>query len=181
MKRAALWMAVMWTAARVAPVFAQAPDFSGTWKLDPNRSRIAAAAALAGLIRTGAPETLHITHAANGTVIIESQINESQSRLYTPGGRTSTPVVPSGSITMTSTWDGGRLVSEGRQESASGQSSIVREVKELFALSADGRTLTIEVTTTGPDDKSASTLTYTKITAVEPCQNWPTPCKPPPR
>ena len=64
-------------------------NMSGTWKLDAARSRVAASAGLAGLIGAGAPETLHITQPANGTVVIESQINESHSRVYRPGTRTS--------------------------------------------------------------------------------------------
>ena len=178
MKRAAALV----VAARVAVVLAQVPDFSGTWKLDANRSRITAAAGLAGLIAAGAPDTLHITRPANGTLVIESQINESQARIYTPGGKSSTLVFvgPAGSITMTSRWEGGTLVSEGSRESASGTSVIVTQVKEVLALSADGRTLEIEVTTTGADGKSASTLMYTRTQDVGPCQSWPTPCKYPP-
>jgi len=175
MTRAALCGATLLVSVRVASVLAQAPDFAGTWKLDPGRSRIGAAT-LAGLIKTGAPDILYITHAANGTVIVESRINESQSRIYTPGGRTTTPVVPGGSIAMTSKREGRTLVSEGRQESASGAST---SVKETLALDADGRTLTIDIRTTGSGDTSASTLIYTRTTFVEPCEKWPTPCKAP--
>jgi len=152
----------------------QAPDLSGTWKLDSARSRVTPAVGMVGLIRAGAPATLHITQPANGTLIVESQINESQSRIYKPGGKTSTPVVPSGSITMTSKWEGRTLVSEGNLESTSGTPATV---KEVLALSADGATLTIEITLTGATEKTSSTLVYTKSPAVEPCQKWPTPCK----
>ena len=177
MTRAALCGAAVLLAVRVASAPAQAPDLSGTWKLDPSRSRIGAAT-LAGLVKAGAPDMLYITHAANGTVIVESRINESQSRIYDPGRQTTTPVVPSGSITMMSKWDGPRLVSEGRLESASGASASVREI---LALDADGRTLTIDVTTTVVDEMSASTLIYTNTATVEPCDKWPTPCKIPPQ
>lgn len=182
MKRAGLCAGtVLLTGVAAAP--AQAPDFSGTWKLDPTRSRISGRAGLAGLIGAGMPDTLHITQPANGTLVIESQINESHARIYTPGGRSSTPVFvgSAGSITMTSRWEGRTLVSEGSRESRSGTSTIVTEVKELLALSDDARTLIIEVTTTGADGKSASTAVYTRTRDVGPCQSWPTPCKSPPR
>lgn len=174
MRRAARRGATVLATVLVVPALAQAPDFSGTWKLDASRSRIGAAT-LAGLIKAGPPDVLYITHAANGTLIIESRINESQSRMYTPGVWTTTPVVPSGSIIMISKWDGHTLVSEGRQESMSGPAT---SVKEVLVLSPDGKMLTIDVSTTGPDDKSTSTLIYTRTSLVEPCEKWPTPCKP---
>ena len=169
--------------AGVTSVLAQAPDLSGTWRLDANRSRITAAAGLVGLIGAGAPDRLHITQPANGTLVVESEINESHARIYTPGGKSSTPVFvgQAGSITMTSRWEGRSLVSEGRREFASGNSTSVIEVKEVLALSADSRTLEIEITTTGADGKSESRLIYTETRDLGPCQSWPTPCKSPSR
>lgn len=151
MKRAALCGAAVLVTARVALVLAQAQNFSGTWKLDANRSRVSTTAFLAGLIAAGAPDTLHVTQPANGTLVVESQINEGHARIYTPGGKTSTPVFvgQGGTITMTSRWDGRTLVSEGRHEFPAGASSIVRNVREILALSADGRALTIEIAKIG--------------------------------
>jgi hypothetical protein len=153
------------------------PDLSGTWKLDAGRSRITTEVGWPGLIGSGAPEKLHITHAANGTVVIESEINESHARIYKPGGaKTVTPVAVTGSITMTSRWEGLRLASEGSLTPPSGPPSTVRET---LALSGDGRTLTVEIETTGPSGSSASGLTYVRTDVVDPCEKWPTPCKPP--
>ena len=115
---------------------------------------------------------LHITHAANGTVIVESQINESHARIFKPGSQTTTPMWPTGTIAATSRWDGRTLVSEGSQESTAG---AVR-VKEAFAMSADGQTLTVTVTV-GEDATTPSTLVYTRQPAAESCKAWPTPCK----
>jgi len=181
MRRMAASGAAVLMSLRALVVLAQAPDFSGTWKLDPGRSRIAETAGLAGLIGAGAPDTLHVTQPANGTLVIESQINESHARHYRPGSRISTPVTvgQAGSITMTSRWEGRSLVSEGTRESAA--SPVATHVKEVLSLSADGRTLTIEVTTTAAGDKSASTMAYTRTQDLGPCQTWPTPCKTPPR
>ncbi len=74
---------------------------AGTWRLDPTQSRVTDTAGLAGLIGAGAPPMLHITQAANGTVVIESPINEGHARLYQPAGKTTTPVGQGGTITMT--------------------------------------------------------------------------------
>jgi hypothetical protein len=131
------------------------------------------AAFLAGLIPAGAPEILHITQPANGTLIVESQINEGHSRMYKPGGKFSSPAGQGGSITVSSKWDGKTLVSEGTREAPSGTSA---SVKETFALGEDG-TLTINVTSTEGSTTHASTLVYAKTTTVGACETWPTPCK----
>lgn len=160
----------------------QGSDLAGTWKLDQDRSRATEPASVASLAGSGAPAVLYITQPANGTLIVESQINESHSRIYVPGRKATTPITvgPPGSVTMTTRWDGRTLVSEGSRETTTGTSSAVTELKEVFAVSADGSTLTIEVTATADGKKSVSQLTYTRLKDVGPCQSWPTPCKTPP-
>ena len=147
-------------------------SLAGTWRLDPARSKIGSAAVPVGLMKSGAAQTLHITHAANGTVIVESQINESQSRSYVPGARTTTPVVPTGTITMSSRWDGRTFVSEGALEA--GAAPV--PVKETFTIDGEGR-LTLTITVGAGEAASSSHLVYAKTTTVEPCKAWPTPCK----
>ena len=167
--------------ARAVGLLAQAPTFSGSWQLDTDQSRIQEEAGLAGLIGAGAPATLHITHPKNGTLLVESQINESHARLYRPGGESSTPIFLGGAgrITMTTRWEEDTLVSEGKRETASGTSKAVTEVKEVFRLRRGGPTLEIEVTTTSAAGKSVSTLLFTRKRDVGPCESWPSPCKSP--
>jgi hypothetical protein len=174
--RSAIAFAVL-AAAHIA-VRAQAPDMSGTWQMDQQRSRIAAGATYAGLIASGAPERLHVTQPANGTLIVESEINEGHVRMYTPRSKSTSPVFfQGGSITMTSKWEGRRLVSEGSQETPSGATTVVKQVKEVIALAADGA-LTIEITTSEPGGAPVATsLTYTRTRDVGPCETWTTPCK----
>ncbi len=152
------------------------PDVTGTWKLDAATSRVTTEVGWPGLIGAGAPDRLHVTQAANGTIVVESEINESHARIYRPGGKTSTPVAQTSTITMSSKWEGRALESEGRLVPPSGDPSVVRE---RLVLSADGRTLTVEISTSGPGDTKASTLTYHRTDVVDPCEKWPTPCKPP--
>ena len=64
---------------------AQTPDFSGTWKLNRSVSRITTGAGITGLGAGGAPPTLYISQAANGTVVIGSDINESRARTFKVG------------------------------------------------------------------------------------------------
>ena len=158
-----------------AATLAQAPNFAGTWRLDETRSQIVATAGIIGLTPAGAPKTLHITQPANGTVVIESQVNEAHVRVYRPGRETSTPAGQGGAVTMLSKWDGKSLASEGTMKAPNGDTTSLREV---LSLSADGKTLTMAVTTTGAGTAS-STMVYSKITDVGPCETWPTPCKRP--
>ena len=148
---------------------AQALDFAGTWRLDEAKSKVVATAGIFGLIPAGAPKTLHITQPANGTIVIESQINEGHSRIYKPGRESSTPAGQGGAVTVTSKWEGKSLVSDGAFKAPNGDTTTVREVLSLV----DGKQLTLAVTTPA----GTSTLHYTKIADVGPCETWPTPCK----
>jgi hypothetical protein len=164
---------VVFAAVGVAHAQAQAPSLAGTWRLDAGRSKVVATAGIIGLIPAGAPKTLHITQPANGTVVIESQVNEAHVRIYKPGRETSTPAGQGGAVSMTTKWEGKALVSEGAMKAPNGDTTTVREV---LSISADGKVLTMEVTTVAAE-KASSTLVYTKITDVGPCETWPTPCK----
>lgn len=168
-------------AAQAVVVHSQPPpDFAGTWKLDPGRSKIVQTAGLAGLVGVGAPPTLHVTQPANGTLVVESQINESHARLYRPGAKVSTPVTvgPAGTLSATSRWEGRSLISEGTREFTTAGTAAT-QVKETLSLSGDGRTLTIEVTMTAGGESTTSALVYTRTQDIGPCKTWPTPCKTP--
>jgi hypothetical protein len=179
MKRAAL-SAVVWAMSlSAAAVLAQTPELSGTWRLHPGRSRVDAAAPLAGLVASGAPGILHVSQPANGSLVVESQMNESHARLYVPGRESTTPIFlgQAGRITMTTRWEGASLVSEGRRETGSDAAAV--DVKEVYARSEDGGALELEITVSGPEGESTSRLIYTRIDDTGPCESWPTPCKPP--
>jgi outer membrane protein assembly factor BamB len=160
--------------AAAAPATAAPPvRFAGTWRLNEGRSSVGASAGLAGLIPSGVPDVLHITHPANGTLLIESQINEGHARMYRPGEKTSTPAGQGGSIAVMSRWESGALIAEGTSANASGATTTVREA---FRIAPDG-SLTIEIQTSAAADKAESKVTYSKIQSVGPCESWPTPCK----
>ena len=79
---------------------------------------------------------LYVTQPTNGTLIVESPMNESHVRMYRPGATTQTPVGQGGTITMTSEWGPRTLTSEGKSVNAAGASA---NVKEAYSVSADGR------------------------------------------
>jgi hypothetical protein len=116
---------------------------------------------------------LFITQPANGTLVVESPINEGHVRIYRPGTKTQTPAGQGGTISMTSQWSGPAFTSEGTAVNASGAAATVREA---YSVSADGKVLTIDVITTSAEEKS-STLKYVRISSVGGCESWPTPCK----
>jgi hypothetical protein len=60
----------------------QTLDYSGTWKLNRAASQITRGTGLTGLGAGGAPPTLYISQAANGTIVIGSDINESHARTF---------------------------------------------------------------------------------------------------
>jgi hypothetical protein len=142
---------------------AQSLDFSGTWRLNKGASQIVAGAGLDGLGANGSPNTLYVTHAANGSVTIGSDVNESMARLYRIGGDSSLPPVKIGGewTPIKSRLEGRTLISEGGS------------LKEAVVLSADGETLSFTITKGG----ATSTLVYAKTTTADPCSEWPTPCQ----
>lgn len=157
-------------------VFAQTPDLSGTWRLNRDASTIDPAAGLASLARGGAPNTIYITAAANNTVAIGSDINESQSRLYRIGAESKIPMTQDAVATVTTRWNGGVLVAEGQQ--AARGSAPAMPLRETYALSADRKTLTVTVTITAPDGPHTSTMVFEALASPGPCSSWPTPCQP---
>ena len=149
--------------------------FAGTWRLDAAASQLTDGAGLAGLIAAGVPPTLHVTHAANGTLVVESPINEGHARIYKPGKETATPVAQGGTITVTAKWSGATLVAEGTMTAAN---SAAVAVKEAYALTPARTALSVEVTVvTNGGDPRVSRLIYVPISDMGPCEKWPTPCK----
>lgn len=158
-------------------VQAQTPDFSGTWVLDEGASRVTPEAGLGTLGAVGTPERLHITHAANGDLALQSEWNTSEARVYRPGRETVIPVGPDDRMTVSARWDGATLVVEGRRPTAGGGSTILG-VRRSLSLSDDGGTLAIEATTTTAAGDETSTMVYTRLTDLGPCEQWSEPCEP---
>ena len=167
MKRAVMLTmpaAALFVAASVVSVFAQTPDFSGTWTLDTDRSEITAGRGGRRGGRGGeTPNALVITQTATELTIEQSADNQSRTLTYTLEGESSIPAGRGGSMTITSHWDGATLVSEGSLELSFGGGGITIEVREVRSLSEDGQTLTVDVSRTIPRrGANTNTLVYTK-------------------
>ena len=76
-------------------------------------------------------------------------------------GESSIPVGSGRSLTVTSRWDGERLVTEGSQAPA-GDDSVIR-LREIRALSEGGQTLTVEVMTTTAAGDNTNILVYKEV------------------
>jgi outer membrane protein assembly factor BamB len=153
--------------AGAAPRPSTPADFSGSWKLDATASTVTPGAGLAGLHPNGAPAWLFVTQPANGTILMESATNASQSRFYRPGKSTTTATA-GGTITMTAAWSGATLVAEGQQTTSGGATTAAKEV-----LSRSEDALVIQITA---GDKT-SRLRYVRLTDTGACESWPNPCK----
>ena len=165
-----------WLLALSIALASDGPDFSGTWVLEEGDSTVSDEAMFVGLSASGPPPTLHITQPANGTLVIESEVRESQSRFYVPDGKSTTPVLLGevGSITMTSRWEGASLTAEGQREAASAPSL---DIKENIRLSPDGQRLEIQIEVTEAGQTKRSQLSFSRSDSPGPCESWPLPCK----
>ena len=154
--RRILFLTVVMLGVMNLAVAAQAPpDFSGTWKLDPNQSSAVGGGTGAG---TGggnsmggglglgpSPETLTITQTAT-TLTIEQPGSRVTKLVYRLDGRDSRGTMPAGqgatrSATFKSAWKDGKLVTTMITEGPGGRGLITYE--ETRYLTAEG-TLVVE-------------------------------------
>ena len=155
----------------VTDASAQPVNFSGTWVLDPSRSTLLPGGGLARLGDGGSPGRLHITHSANGDVTLLSEVNESQARTYKVETESPIPVSQDVDMAVTSHWQGSSFIVEGQR-----QGTAILAVRRVLSLSADGSILTIEASSTSPDETITTELVYTKTDTVPACETWSTPC-----
>jgi len=160
----------------LVPANAQAPNFSGTWAFNEAESRLDPEAGLGTLGALGTPERLHISHADNGDLIIQSEWNTSEARLYRPGTNTIIPVGPDDRMKVRAYWNGLTLVAEGSRPRASG-GSIILGIRRAISMTADGGSLTIQATTTSTRGDATSTMVYSRLDHLGPCEQWSEPCQ----
>ncbi|HAK55956.1 MAG: PQQ-like beta-propeller repeat protein [Vicinamibacterales bacterium] len=140
-----------------APVASPPTDLSGTWQLDVDASRIAGPL-LRGGGDGGPADALHITQAANGTLVVGNLVNAGQAWSYRPDGETTVPVGVNAGLEVTSRWDGQRFIAEGALPL--GTDGPVTQLREVMALADGGAVLTIAVTATTADGEITNHLVY---------------------
>ena len=77
-------------------------------------------------------------------------------------GRLTTVKVGNGTLTVSASWDGAVLVTEGTQSIETGRGNFSFDITEQRTLSSDGQTLTLETTRVTPRGDQAFRLVYRK-------------------
>jgi hypothetical protein len=132
-----------------------APDFSGTWVRDKQKSD-----PLMG--RGGqAPDmeiTLTIKQTADSFDVATQRGERSSEAKYTLDGKENKNTMGRGETVSKSKWDGDTLVIEGVRKFG----DMEMQFKEAYALSGDGKVLTVTSTMTSPQGERTSKQVYSK-------------------
>jgi hypothetical protein len=142
---------------------AQKPDFSGTWKLDKEKSEVGNEERN-GRFRGGMFDSLVIEHKDPELIIrrkmtLPSGEERTLESKYTTDGKDNTNEGFRGMTSKSKThWEGGKLITESTMETPRG----TMETKEVRSLSADGKTMTVETTTKGGPREGTRKLVFDK-------------------
>ena len=161
--------------APAATVSAQGTDFSGTWNLDRDSSELpqgrgggrgGGGGGRGGSGRGGRgrlmAETLVISQTAASVTVEQQSDDQSRSIEYALDGSETTVQQGNGTLTVSASWDGATLVTEGTQSIETGRGNFTLDLTERRTLSSDGRTLTIETTRGTPRGSQTFRLVYQK-------------------
>ena len=161
--------------APLATLFAQGTDFSGTWSLDRDSSELPQGRGRGGRGGGGGgrgggrggrlgliADTIVVSQTATHVTIEQQSGGQSQTVEYALDGSETTVEVGNGTLTVTATWDGGTLVTEGTQSIETGRGNFTLDITERRTLSSDGQTLTIATTRGTPRGDQRFSLVYQK-------------------
>ncbi len=165
--------------APAATVSAQGTDFSGTWNLDRDSSELPQGRGGGGRRGGGGggrggggrggrgglmADTLVISQTATSITVEQQAGDQSRTIEYAFDGTETTVEVGNGTLTVTASWDGATLVTEGTQSIETGRGNFSIDITERRTLSSDGQTLTIDTTRSTPRGDQTFTLVYQKAT-----------------
>ncbi len=162
--------------APAATVLAQGTDFSGTWNLDRDSSELpqgrggggrggggrrgggGGRAGRGGLMA----ETLVISQNATSITVEQQSGDQSRTIEYALDGSETTVEVGNGTLTVSASWDGAVLVTEGTQSIETGRGNFSFDITERRTLSSNGQTLTLLTTRVTPRGDRTFRLVYRK-------------------
>jgi hypothetical protein len=107
-----------------------------------------------------------ITQAGNSLQIVMTVMGEARTMTYAIGGAASKNPMAMGrmqaEMTSTTIWEGTTLVTSGTASLSTPQGDRQITSREVRSLSADGKTMTVETTTSTPMGENTRKLVYTK-------------------
>lgn len=154
------------------PLLAQKPDFSGTWKLNTEKSDPIAAPpggdAAAGGQRPGGmggmrPSELFITH-SDSKMVIEQKMADRTTLLtyYLDGRESKNPGMRGNEMATKSTWAENTIVTDGENTFTTPMGSMTIKSHEVRSMSEDGKSMTIVSTATTPRGEMTRKTVYDK-------------------
>ena len=154
------------------PASAQKPDFSGTWKLNAEKSDSIApprgGSAGGGGQRPGGmggmrPTEFFITH-SDSKLVIEQKMGDRTMLLtyYLDGRESKNPGMRGNEMTTTSTWVDNTIVTNGENTFTTPMGEMTIKSHEVRSMSDDGKTLTIVSTATTPRGEMTRKTVYDK-------------------
>lgn len=163
-----------------APLAAQKPDFSGTWKLnseksdpmgppggmsgqrppaDPASGKRPPGGGMGGM----RPTELFITQFDSKMVVEQKMADQSRMLTYYLDGRESkNPGMRGNDMTTKSVWKDNAIVTEGENTVTSPMGEVTIKTKETRSLSDDGKTMTIIAVINSPRGEMTRKLVYEK-------------------
>ena len=159
MKRVVLFTLVALVAFAVG-AYAQKPDFSGKWVLDPAKTEGGPGGGGGGGRAGGGgggAAPLTITQTATDLTIERTMGETVTKTVYKLDGKESVNETQRGKSTYVSKWDGAKLMTTIKAETPQG----TRESTEVRSLAADG-TMVVETTSQGPSGPTTRKMVYNK-------------------
>jgi hypothetical protein len=150
MRRALLWVFTLLFFSGAA-VAADKPDFSGDWKMNPEKSSY-------GPIPMPSSFTRKITQKDPSIVIVEEQVQDGTkqvtTRTVTTDGKPATLELNGNQVICSATWEGNSLIANSQVDAYS------ITFRDHMSLSPDGKTLTSEIQVFSGQGDAALTIVF---------------------
>ena len=153
--------AALLAAFATAPALAQAkPDFSGSWKLNVEKSDPMGGGGGGGMMRDAVTT---ITQTATELTVVTKFGENSRTATYKLDGTESVnPGMRGGETKTKAKFDGATLVLEHTRNMSGPNGDMQVTSKEVRSLSEDGKTMTVVTTTQGPNGEMTRKMVYDK-------------------
>ncbi len=139
-----------------------APNFSGTWVRDKAKSDPMGFGRRGGEAPPDIEVTMTIKQEGNAFDVSTQRGDRTMDSKYTLDGKETTNTTGRGSTVSKANWDGDNLVIDGTRKFSGPNGEMEMKFKEVYSLSADGKTLTVTSTNSTPNGERTSKQVYNK-------------------